>query len=143
MAGPKGIRHVSLAAALAAALATGCSISDDVTGPVAAGDWGGVGISLVVTAQGGRLEFDCALGEISKPLMLDSEGAFTLDGTFTPEQGGPIGEDALESEPATYAGVVDGNRMTLTVHLLERGTISGPFTLERETAAVLHKCLLF
>ena len=49
--------------------------------------------------------------------------------------------EVLESEPATYAGVVDGNQMTLTIHLLERGTISGPFALEREGSALLRKCL--
>jgi hypothetical protein len=105
---------------------------------VAAGAWGGVGISLVATEQGAQLEFDCALGEISEPLMLDPEGGFTLDGTFMPEHGGPIREDeVLESEPATYAGVIDGDQMTLTIHLLERGTISGPFALEHNGSALL------
>jgi len=142
MVGPKDMRRVAIAAALMTALAIGCSSSDDVTGPVAAGDWGGVGISLIATEQGAQLELDCALGEISQPLVLDAEGGFTLDGTFTPEHGGPVREDeVLESEPATYAGIVDGNQMTLTIHLLNRGTISGPFALERDTTPLLRKCL--
>jgi len=143
MVGPNDMRRCLITVtALAAAFAIGCSISDDVTGPVAAGAWGGVGISLVATEQSAQLEFDCALGEISEPLVLDAEGGFTLDGTFTPEHGGPIREDeVLESEPATYAGVIDGGQMTLTIHLLERGTISGPFALERDGSALLRKCL--
>lgn len=142
MVGPNDMRHLIIVAALAAILATGCSISDDVTGPVAAGDWGGVGISLVATEQEVQLELDCALGEISAPLVLDPDGGFTVDGTFTPEHGGPVREDeVLESEPATYAGVVDGDQMTLTIHLVERGTISGPFALQRDGAALLRKCL--
>ncbi len=143
MVGPKDMRRsMTSVTALAAALVIGCSSSDDVTGPVAAGAWGGVGISLIATEQGAQLEFDCALGEISERLVLDPEGGFTLDGTFTPEHGGPIREDeVLESEPATYAGVIDGDQMTLTIHLLERGTISGPFALEREGSALLRKCL--
>lgn len=142
MVGPTDMRYLTIAAALTVGLTAGCSISDDVTGPVAAGEWGGVGVSLVATEQGAQLEFDCALGEISEPLALDSEGGFTLDGSFTPEHGGPVREDeVLESEPATYAGVVDGDQMMLTIHLFERGTISGPFTLERDRTALLHKCL--
>lgn len=134
------MRDVIIAAVFA--LAAGCSISDDVTGPIAAGDWGGIGISLVATEQGAQLELDCALGEISGPLVLDPEGGFSINGTFTAEHGGPVREDEmLESEPATYAGVVDGDQMTLTIHLLERGTISGPFALERDGTSLLRKCL--
>jgi hypothetical protein len=63
MVGPNDMRRCLTAVTpLAAALAIACSSSDDVTGPVAAGAWGGVGISLVATEQGAQLEFDCALG---------------------------------------------------------------------------------
>lgn len=109
---------------------------------VAAGRWGGEHVALDVTADGGRLEYDCAHGDIGEALALDGNGQFDVTGTHTPEHGGPIREDEkLISRAARYAGRVDGGRMTLTVRLVDTGETLGTFTLTQGTAGRLTKCL--
>jgi hypothetical protein len=52
--------------------------------------WGGNHISLVVSAAGSQIEFDCAHGGTPSPLMLDDRDAFTAGVTFVREHAGPI-----------------------------------------------------
>jgi hypothetical protein len=109
---------------------------------VAAGTWGGEHVALEVTADGGRIEYDCAHGEISEPLRLDRDGHFDAAGTHTPEHGGPVREDEeIVSRPARYAGRVDGTRMTLTVTLTDAREVLGTFTLTHGVPGRLLKCL--
>jgi len=108
---------------------------------VAGGTWGGEHIALEVTADRGRIEYDCAHGD-TEPLTVDRSGRFDVKGTHTPEHGGPVREDEkLISRPARYAGRVDGGRMTLTVTLTDSGEILGTFALTRGVAGRLTKCL--
>src|SRR5687767_3405246 len=51
--------------------------------------WGGPHVRLVLTSNGGEIEFDCAHGEIREPLKLSEQGRFSVAGTFVRE-GGPI-----------------------------------------------------
>lgn len=115
------------------------------TGPdarVPAGRWGGDHAMLDVTAAGGRIEYDCAHGELAGPLTLDRSGRFDVTGTHTPEHGGPIREDErLVSHPARYEGRVDGGRMTLTVTLRDTGQVLGTFALTQGATGRLIKCL--
>ena len=77
--------------------------------------WGGNGIELQVGAKSATVEFDCARGTIDAPLKPDSNGHFAIKGTFTPEHPGPVREDSSQSRPATYAGTIKDDAMTLTV----------------------------
>lgn len=109
---------------------------------VAVGTWGGEHAALEVTADGGRIEYDCAHGGLADRLALDRRGRFDVTGTHTPEHGGPVREDEKsESRPARYAGRVDGVRMTLTVTLTDTGQLLGTFTLTQGVAGRLMKCL--
>ena len=109
---------------------------------VAAGMWGGEHVALEVTADGGRVEYDCAHGEINEPLRLDRDGHFDAAGTHTPEHGGPVREDEkLPSDPERYAGRVDGTRMTLTVTVTDSPEILGTFTVAHGVPGRLLKCL--
>ena len=109
---------------------------------VAAGTWGGQHIALKVTADGGRIEYDCAHGSLGEPLALDRSRRFDVKGTHTREHGGPVREDEQsESRPARYAGRVDDGRMTLTVTLTDTGEILGTFALTKGVAGRLTKCL--
>jgi hypothetical protein len=109
---------------------------------VAAGTWGGQHVALAVTADGGRIEYDCAHGALDEPLALDGSGRFDVTGTHTPERGGPVREDDKPvSRPARYAGRVDGRRMTLTVTLTDTGELLGTFALTQGVAGRLTKCL--
>ena len=108
-------------------------------GAVATGTWGGQHIILEVTDKGADAEFDCAHGQITKQIMLDSHGHFDVTGTFTPEHGGPISRDE-ESTPAPvqYSGHVTGDTMEITI---TRGEANfGTYTLTRGSHPMLTKC---
>ena len=117
------------------------------TGPgdlLAIGTWGGEHAALEVTEEGGRIEYDCAHGDLGEPLVVDRSGRFDVTGTHTPEHGGPVREDEkLVSHPARYVGRVDGDRMTLTVSITVTNTAEtlGTFALTRGVAGRLLKCL--
>jgi hypothetical protein len=127
---------------VAAAVAAACS------NPIAAGDrvrvgrWGGSHVLLDVADASARIEYDCAHGTLDEPLELDRGGRFEVAGTHVRERGGPQREgDPPASQPARYAGRVDGRAMTLTVTLPERGETVGTFTLTFGAGARLVKCL--
>ncbi len=99
-------------------------------------------MSLVLTAEGGRLEYDCASGAILGRLTVDAGGNFTAHGTHSPGQGGPVREgDRPPMLPASYSGSVEGDRMTLFVRVPARDIEIGPLTLRRGADPVLFRCL--
>jgi hypothetical protein len=109
---------------------------------VSLGAWGGVHVSLLLTATGGTLEYDCAHGTIDQPFVIDSAGRFQLAGTHTREHGGPIRKDERpDTHPARYNGAVDGDTMTLTVTRTDSNEVLGTFTLTRGRMARVVKCL--
>ena len=125
---------------LCAASLWGCS--DRLTGLELLGLWGGEGIEVVLDGTGGILEFDCALGTFEAPLAPDGEGVFTLDGTFTPGQGGPVPDDGgPPPEPTRWSGEIDGDRMFLRGVTLESGVLLGPYTLRKDLRGTLRRCL--
>ena len=116
----------------------------DTGTPVPIGDWGGRHALLRTGAQGAMLEFDCAVGRIDAPLLLDAEGRFSAIGTFTPETGGPLQSGQAQPRPqrARYDGWTDGRELRLTVTVLaEPEWQLGPFTLRPGRRATLEKCL--
>jgi hypothetical protein len=122
--------------------ALACSNPISASDSVAAGTWGGDHAALEVIAGGGRIEYDCAHGEVGEPLRLDRDGGFDVTGTHTPGHGGPIREDEkLVSHPARYVGRVDGRRMTLTVTMTDTSETLGTFALTYGVPGRLMKCL--
>lgn len=107
---------------------------------IASGVWGGPHISIDVGSRSARIEYDCAHGSIEGPLVVDTEGKFHLRGTFTPERGGPVrADDAAQGQPATYAGEIKGNTMTLTLKV-SGSEDTETFTLEKGKVGKLVKC---
>jgi hypothetical protein len=105
------------------------------------GSWGGEHISLEATAQGARIEYDCAQGTIDDPIVLDRDGRFGAKGTHTAEHAGPVREgEPAEGQPARYRGRVKGGTLELTV-TLSSGEEVGSFTLTRDAQPRLTKCL--
>lgn len=103
------------------------------------GTWGGDHILLEVNNHGADAEFDCAHGQITKPIKLDRKGNFDLPGTFAPEHGGPIlNDESSNAAKARYTGHIDGKTMTLTI-ALEKEKL-GPFTLVSGQQSNLMKC---
>jgi len=109
---------------------------------VAAGSWGGMGIRIEVTETGAQIEYDCAHGTISEPLLLDADGRFDVKGLHFREHGGPVreGEEA-RGDPVRYTGRVTGENMTLTVRSEGSDTHAGSYELVRGKTGRLHKCL--
>jgi hypothetical protein len=104
------------------------------------GSWGGEHIGLELSADGGRLEYDCAAGTIDEPVRLDSSGRFTARGTHTPNTGGPERVDLPRPRvEATYSGQLSAERLTRSVRTPEAEL--GPFTLARGAAPMLLRCL--
>ncbi|MEN3328319.1 MAG: hypothetical protein V7638_3126 [Acidobacteriota bacterium] len=104
------------------------------------GEWGGIHISMNVGERSATIEYDCAHGEIQGPLATDGEGKFQLQGTFTPERGGPVrADESQRAQPATYSGEVKGNTMTLNLKVGDSDETE-TFTLEKGKAARLVKC---
>ena len=96
----------------------------------------------MTVADSTHLEFACAHGDVPTSLVLDGAGQFNASGTFVREHGGPIQIDAIpDKHPATYAGFVRADRMTLVVRLTDSSEVIGPFTLSRGAAGRVVRCL--
>jgi len=64
-----------------------------------------------ISQERAEFEFDCTHGSIDSPFMLESDGSFKLNGTYTRETHGPIRVGhPLQSRQAEYFGHVDGNK---------------------------------
>ena len=104
--------------------------------------WGGQGIILVVNAQGGSLEFDCAHGRLNEPVTLNASGGFKVQGRYVQEHGGPINADMPMYEyPALYSGQVVGSKMTLSIILSEKNQKLAEYSLEQNKPGHIVKCL--
>ena len=113
-----------------------------LTGPTISGQWGGPHIDLVTTDSGAAIEYDCAHGMITEPVLPDVFGVFVARGVHVREHGGPVREgEPLDQHPARYAGRIEGTTMRLTVTLTDSGTELGTFLLVRGEAGRVFKCL--
>jgi hypothetical protein len=105
------------------------------------GLWGGEHISMEVTEQGARIEYDCAHGSIDQKITYDSQGRFNAAGTNVREHGGPTRRDEIpDSHPAEFTGQIKNNTMTLTVTETDIKELVGTFTLVYEQKPRIVKC---
>ena len=82
------------------------------------------------------MEYDCATGRITEPLIAGSDGRFVAAGTHTPGHGGPIRPDeVLPSRPARYDGRVDGDLMSLTVVMTDSQRDRGHLSADARSLA--------
>lgn len=108
---------------------------------LAAGVWGGAHARMEVGEGGVSLEFDCAAGNIDRPVALDGEGRFDVKGTFVAQHAGPVLRDEeANARPARYSGRVRGQTLTLTVTLADPEQDAGTYTLTRGSDGRLTKC---
>jgi len=104
-----------------------------------AGFWGGLHVTLELTAQGATLEFDCATGNINQPILLDSADRFEVNGSYSRQGPGPVRQGGQSDAEATYSGTVAGETMNLTVRV--KG-LSEPlnFSLTHGREGKIQKC---
>jgi hypothetical protein len=108
---------------------------------LATGIWAGEHISLEVTEQGAKVEYDCAHGTIPRRILLDRRGRFDIVGQHAAEHGGPVRRDEqLTSLPVRFTGQVNGKRMTLTIRNSVTKELIGNFILYYGQEPRLMKC---
>ncbi len=102
--------------------------------------WGGEHVQLELTKAGGKLEFDCATGTITKPLTVDSQGKFRAGGTYTRETPGPTMREGNPAANATYSGSIVGGTMRLHIVAAPSKEVVGDFVLIRGESGRVVKC---
>jgi hypothetical protein len=105
------------------------------------GAWGGLHVLLTLSADGGRIDYDCAQGTIDEPLRPDSHGNFHVRGHYTQHQGGParVADEPPAAKLATYDGTVSGDRMQLRLSI--DGESLGSYALQRGADPQMVNCL--
>ena len=104
------------------------------------GAWGGPHAAIAFNGGLADALFDCASGTIDVPVYPGKDGVFAARGTFRAGTPGPVRVGQIfRSEPASYAGHVVKNVMTLTI-TLDDGTALGPYTLIQGAAPQLTRC---
>jgi hypothetical protein len=81
------------------------------------GLWGGLHVTLEISNDNARLEFDCASGSIKDPFLLDSSGHFDVVGSYDRQGPGPTRQGAKTESDARYSGTINGDTMKLSVQL--------------------------
>lgn len=123
---------VRLASVAVLLMFAGCE-SDElgITGDnLSSGTWGGEDVSVQVEQEDVHVHVGCTNGDFPAPIQVDANGRFSVEGSYVlrafPIQLGP-------SLPAQFAGVVDGNRLTVTVAVNDtvekKLVILGPHTV--------------
>lgn len=115
--------------------------SDRKRAPVSVGKWGGTHVEMEITEQGASLDFDCATGIITEPLLIDAAGKFQARGTFYPQHGGPIRKDEVtRGRAVVYSGTIQGDSMELEFTIGENDETPQKFTLVRGKNGNLRRC---
>lgn len=105
------------------------------------GMWGGDRAVLTLTAEGGRLEFDCGYATLSGPVALDRRGRFKAAGVYYPESGGPVDADVPPVQlAARFNGTVSGSNLHLNFKQ-SKGAADRAFDMVAGKRQKLIRCL--
>ncbi len=104
------------------------------------GTWRSHFAEVTLSAQGGSIQFSCASGAINAPVILNAQGEFSVDGTYTQGSGvaPPPGSEPTP-KPVVYSGKVSSNTLTFS-YQTQGGSISGPFTVVRDSSDKVIFC---
>jgi hypothetical protein len=106
------------------------------------GQWGGQHISLVIGDDASDVEYDCAHGRFTGPIVANAEGKFSVAGTYVREQGGAMRVDEpAEEQRVIYKGQITGETMTLSVTLADGNQVIDTYTLKRGQTGRVRKCM--
>lgn len=104
------------------------------------GQWAGDRLQLVIDAQGGRVESDCASGRFVGPVTASVDGKFNAQGSFENHQPGPQRADATAQALASYSGELQDGVLKLSI---TPAGASAPqvYTLKSGARIKLLRCL--
>jgi len=111
------------------------------SGDALTGTWGGLHVLLTLSANGGRIEYDCGQGTLDEPVRPDAQGAFHVRGQHNQNHGGParVADEPPAPQQATYDGTVSGDHMQLRVS--SNGEAIGSYALRRGADPQMAYCL--
>ena len=118
----------------------GAAACASATAPDAVGAWGGTQASLMLTAAGGTVSYQCGSGQVDSTWTVSSTGSFLATGEHY-FGGGPVPVGGPAPHPAVYRGDVDGDTFTFTVTLTDLSETLGPFRMVRGGPQVQEICL--
>lgn len=105
------------------------------------GAWGGDHISAQVDEKGVVFELDCADARIDGPVKLDRKGAFSVEGTVSTQQPGPVREDRPNKpQRARFSGKVTGETMSLSITLIDTKDEIGSYKLSFGRTGRVFRC---
>jgi hypothetical protein len=105
---------------------------------VITGVWGGDRLVAEFSAQGARIQQDCAEGAIPAPVHVDGGGRFAVAGVYEVERPGPQMEGRA-SLPASFSGEIVGATMRLTIRQVG-GAAARTYVLQRDARVKLIRC---
>jgi hypothetical protein len=105
------------------------------------GTWRSIAAEMTLTVQGGSIQFGCASGTINAPVVVNAQGEFRVDGTYTQGSGVPPPPESPPPmpQPTVYTGKVSGNMLTFNLQI-QGGSLGSPITLERDGNAQVIFC---
>jgi hypothetical protein len=104
------------------------------------GQWAGDRLQLVIDAQGGRVESDCASGQFAGPVTASADGKFNLPGSFEHHQPGPQRADVSPQTAARYSGELQGGVLKLSI-TPAGASAAQVYTLQSGARIKLLRCL--
>jgi hypothetical protein len=133
--------HPARLVVLALAVAVvGCATGFPARVPL--GAWGGLHAGMVVSDTGAEIEYDCAAGRITVPMILDAHGDFDLPGLYIRMAGPvPANDSLLPTFPARYTGHTDGRTMSLTLTVEGDSVPAQTFSLTYGGNPSVFKCV--
>ena len=111
-------------ASLLIVLVFGCSSADGIFPPdtarLSVGTWGGINAGVIVSDSSAHVHVGCTNGTFAGPIPLDDQGRFSATGSYILRAHPIVVGPPL---PAQFNGVVDANRLQLTV--MVNDTVTG------------------
>jgi hypothetical protein len=105
-----------IAATFLIVLVSACSSGDGIFPPdtdrLSVGTWGGINAGVIVSDTSAHVHVGCTNGTFAGPILLDDQGRFSATGSYILRAHPIVVGPPL---PAQFIGVVDANRLHLTV----------------------------
>jgi len=126
--------------AIQALILTAAIACSDPAAPELAGEWGGPDATLLLSPEGGSVQFACGSGTVAPAWRIDHDGTWSGTGEYF-TGGGPVPSEGRPPHSAKYSGAARGDVLTFTVSVPDLNTMLGPFTVRRGAPGARDICL--